>query len=140
VHNIETREQFVELRGAGKSYSAIADELNVSKPTLIEWGKDLQREIANAKVLRMDELFETFAVSKAKRIEVFGKRLEAILAELDKRPLTDIPTGVLLKLALDYGDRMKTEAEPLEYIGNDIKAIDQLLKDMDGGKPEVWSI
>lgn len=134
------KERFIELRAEGRSYSDIAEEMKTSKPTLLDMGKELQREVANARTLRMEELFEKYAVAKAKRVEVFGKRLDAILAELDKRPLTDIPTAVLLKLALDYGDRMKTEVEPLEYIGEDIKAIDQLMKDIDGGKPEVWSI
>lgn len=140
MKTVVDKERFIELRAEGRSYADIAEEMKTSKPTLLDMGKELQREVANARTLRMEELFEKYAVAKAKRIEVFGKRLEAILAELDKRPLTDIPTGVLLKLALDYGDRMKTEVEPLEYIGNDIKAIDQLLKDVDGGKPEVWSI
>ena len=140
MHSIETREQFVELRGAGKSYNAIADELNVSKPTLIEWGKEMQREVSNAKVLRMDELFETFAVSKAKRIELFGKRLDAILLELDKRQLSDVPTASLLRLALDYGDRLRGEVEPLEITGKNIERADKLMKEMIAGTPETWPI
>ena len=66
----------------------------------------------------MDALFERFAVAKTKRIEIFGKRLEAILAELDKRDLSNLKTEILLKFALDYADRLKGEEEPLTLQGD----------------------
>jgi len=119
MNDMTTKERFVELRAEGKSYADIAAELNVSKPTLITWGKELQKEVANARTLRMDGLFERYAVAKGKRVEAFGKRLEGILAELDTRNLADVPTTALLKLALDYGDRLKAEAEPLTIQGED---------------------
>lgn len=107
------KETFVELRAAGLSYDACAAQLNVSKPTLLAWGRDLAVEVSNARTLRMDELFERFHVAKAKRIEAFGRRLDGILAELDKRDLTDVRTETLLALALKYGEALKAEAEPL---------------------------
>lgn len=116
------KEQFIELRAEGRSYADIAAALDVSKPTLLNWSRELEREIANAKTLRLDALFELYLVGKAKRVETFGKRLQAILSELDARNLADVPTPLLLKLALDYGDRLSAEAEPLA------------LK----GKPEAW--
>ena len=78
MKNANEKERFVELRAEGRSYADIAAALKVSKPTLIAWGKELHRDIGNARTLRMDELFEKYAVAKAKRIEVFGERLEAI--------------------------------------------------------------
>ena len=111
--SIEAKEAFIELRALGKSFRAIAAELGVSKPTLIAWSRELATEIANAKALRLDELAQRFAVAKAKRLEVFGRRLEAILEELDKRDLSEVPTAALLKLALEYGDRLKAEDAPL---------------------------
>ena len=68
----------------------------------------------------MVELFEKYAVAKSKRVEVFGKRLDAILAELDTRDLADVPTPVLLTLALKYGESLKTEYQPLSLRGEDI--------------------
>jgi DNA-binding XRE family transcriptional regulator len=120
MKNAKDKERFIELRAEGRSYADIAAALNVSKPTLIAWGKELQKEVANARTLRLDALFEKYAVGKTKRVEVFGKRLEAILTELDTRKLSDVPTPALLKLALDYGDRLKDEAEPLTMQGEDI--------------------
>jgi hypothetical protein len=118
------KEQFIELRAEGRSYADIATALAVSKPTLIAWGKELEKEIANAKTLALDALFERFAVAKSKRITIFGERLEAILKELDTRSLADVPTPLLLKLALDYGDRLADEAEPLKLKGESEASFD----------------
>lgn len=130
----DLKERFIELRAAGLSYSDIAAELDVSKPTLIAWGKELLKEVANARTLRLDELFEKYAVAKAKRIEVFGKRLEAILTELDSRPLNDVPTATLLKLVLEYGDHLKGEAFSLALQG------EPKLDFPDFATPETWHI
>ena len=113
------KERFIELRAEGLSYAAIADKLKVSKPTLIAWGKELQKEVKNAQTLAMDALFRRYAVGKAKRIEVFGKRLETILTELDKRKLADVKTDALLMLALRYGEMLKAEDAPLAFLGED---------------------
>jgi IS30 family transposase len=116
---VEVKERFVELRASGLSYDAIAAQLNVSKPTLIGWGRELAREVHNARTLRMDALFEQYAVAKAKRVEVFGKRLDSILTELDKRDMSKVPTEALLKLALQYGESLRTEYAPLTLQGED---------------------
>ena len=120
MKNANEKERFVELRAEGRSYADIAAALKVSKPTLIAWGKELQKDILNARTLRMDELFEKYAVAKAKRIEVFGTHLNAILAELGTRNLANIATSSLLTLALKYGEFMKDELEPLNLQGEDL--------------------
>lgn len=120
MKNANDKERFIELRAEGRSYADIAAALKVSKPTLIAWGKELQKDILNARTLRMDELFERYAVAKSKRVEVFGKRLEAIMTELDKRDLANIATSSLLTLALKYGEFMKDELEPLNLQGEDL--------------------
>ena len=113
----ELKERFIELRAAGHSYDAIAAQLSVSKPTLIEWARELTLEIQNARAMRLDELFETFALAKEKRVEAFGKRLQAIMAELDKRDLSAVKTEILLALALKYIEAAREEATPLVLRG-----------------------
>ena len=109
----ELKERLIELRAAGHSYEAIAAQLDVSKPTLIEWVGELTLEIQNARAIRLDELYETFAIAKVKRVEAFGKRLQSIPVELDKRKLKDVPTATLLTLALKYIESAREEATPL---------------------------
>ena len=134
MKNANEKERFVELRAEGRSYADIAVALKISKPTLIAWGKDLQKEISNARTLRMDELFEKYAVAKSKRVEVFGKRLEAIMTELDKRDLSDCLTPVLLTLALKYGESLRAEYEPLKLLGEERSWLET-----PNTEPEVWS-
>jgi transposase len=112
---MDQKERFIELRAEGRSYADIAAALNVSKPTLIEWSRDLQDELTRARTLRMDILFEKYAVAKAKRVEVFGKRLNAILEELEGRDLKEVRTDALLRLALLYGDHLKEEDSDLRF-------------------------
>ena len=120
MKNANDKENFIALRAEGRSFADIADILKTSKPTLINWSKELSRDIQNARTLRMDELFEKYAVAKAKRVEAFGERLKAILAELDKRNLDEVPTAVLLGLALKYGESLKNEYETLKLQGADL--------------------
>ena len=42
MHNEKTVQRFVELRSQGWSFARIATELNVSKPTLIQWSRKHQ--------------------------------------------------------------------------------------------------
>ena len=124
MKNANDKERFIELRAENRSYADIADILKVSKTTLIAWAKDLEIDIQNARTLRMVELFEKYAVAKSKRVEVFGKRLDAILAELDTRDLADVPSPVLLTLALKYGESLRAEYEPLKLLGDEMDWLD----------------
>jgi hypothetical protein len=125
----DLKERFIEMRAAGRSFASIAEELEVSKTTLISWSKGLAIEIQNARGLRLDELYQRFIVSKERRIEAFGNRLEAILTELDKRNLAEIETEKLLTLALKYGESLRTEYEPLTLAektkGPDLSFLDE---------------
>jgi len=114
---VDQKAGFIERRAAGLPYTVISRELGVSKQTLINWSKDLSQDICNARALRLDELAQRYAVAKEKRIEAFGKRLDAILAELDKRNLADVRTEALFALALKYGDMLRAEDEPLTLSG-----------------------
>lgn len=112
--NTDQQDQFIELRAKGLSYEDIANKIGVSKHTICKWGKDLQLEVGNAKALQLDALYQKFVIEKEKRIEAFGKQLDKVLAELDKRDLETVPTDRLFKIAFDLSDRLKADAEPLQ--------------------------
>ena len=46
------------------SYQKITEEIDVSKRTLINWGKELNYEIANAHALELEALQTNFICSK----------------------------------------------------------------------------
>lgn len=111
--NTTQKDQFIELRAKGLSYEDIAKEIGVAKSTVCKWGKDFRIEVENAKTLHFDALYQKYLIAKEKRVEAFGKRLDKVLAELDKRDLSNVPTARLFKIAFDLSDRLKGEVEPL---------------------------
>jgi orotate phosphoribosyltransferase-like protein len=113
----EQKLQFIELRAKGMSYDAIAKELNISKHTLLDWSRECSREISNARSIMLDELIEQFALSKKGRIEAFGKRLQTILSELDKRDLSAVPVEKLMGLALQYSESLRADSGDLTLVG-----------------------
>jgi len=113
---LSLKERFIEMRVEGHSYDAIAKALNTSKPTLISWGRELAKELGRARTLRMDELFQRYAVTKEARIQIFGEQLNRIMAELQSRELTNLSTMALFSLALKYGDALAKERIPILFL------------------------
>jgi transcriptional regulator with XRE-family HTH domain len=76
------KERFVELRAAGLSYAKIAEALDVSKPTLISWAKEMQVELANAKAMRADEVLQRYAEARDRRMVALAQTLDRVLDAL----------------------------------------------------------
>ena len=110
----ETKLRFVELRAQGLSYDRIAKELQASKPTLIGWARVFELEIQNLRVIELESLLEQYCMTKAKRIELLGKKLKTIKNELESRDLKDVPTDKLIILFLKCFELAKQEAEAVE--------------------------
>ncbi|MDX9780351.1 MAG: hypothetical protein RBT66_04850 [bacterium] len=114
METIGIKEQFIELRARGYSYDKIAKELGKAKQTLIDWGKELDAEIANRKALELEVLYEEQLLLKEARLKRLGGILTRLEGELNKRELSDLSTDKLLDLYLRYID--KVEAEYLEPV------------------------
>ena len=97
------------MRSKGMSYSKIADELKVSKPTLMKWGKKLFEEINNQKCLEVDELREEFYRDRVKRIKSISGNLKKIELELGKRDFSDVPSDKLVKCFHEESLKLKFE-------------------------------
>ena len=111
----ETKSKFVELRAKGWSFDRIANELNVSKSALIDWGKELELDIRSLKAIELESLQERFYMRKAQRIELFGEKLQAIKSELDKRDLSQLPTDKLFDLFIKYANVLNSEAREMVF-------------------------
>ena len=105
---------FVTLRGAGKSLSACAAELKISKATAVSWGRELAKEVAAAYKAHFDEVATTYQMQKTQRIAAIGRRLMAIDAELEARPLDEVPTAGLLLMRAQIGRLALAEMADLE--------------------------
>lgn len=99
---LQTKEKFIELRAQGWSFDKIAKELGKAKQTLIDWSKDLDKEIANLKALELEALYEKHYLLKEAKIEKYGAILSKLKTEIDNRDLSDLPTDKLLDLLLKY--------------------------------------
>lgn len=66
----ETVEKFIELRALGYTFDYIVEEIKVSKPTLIKWGKLYKDRIAEVERKLTEELAERIVLRNSKFFEV----------------------------------------------------------------------
>jgi len=109
MKDLDKKKKFVELRAKGRSFAKIAEEIDVSKPTLIEWSKDLAQEISNLRGIEMELLREQYMIGREARLKIFREQLDAVQKELAERKYDDISTVKLLEL----------QSQLLEVLRND---------------------
>lgn len=111
----EKKLAFIEARANGKSYSTIAKELGISKSTCTSWSRELEKEIADLKAERLEELYEAYSMTKEARIKHLGATLQTIDSALAEKDLSEIPAEKLLELSLKYRKELKEEyIEPVD--------------------------
>ncbi len=114
MENQKTKEQLIQLRAQGVSYSNISKEIGKSKQTLIDWGKELEEEIRNLKAIELEAIYEKYFLLKEARLQSFGIITQRIRKEIESRDLSDIPTEKLLDMFLKYNSVIKQETtEPI---------------------------
>lgn len=109
MKDLGTKEQFIELRAQGFSYAHISEKIGVSKPTLIKWSRDLEDEINNLHQIHLESVREKYKMQKISLLEVFGKQMQNIEAELSKRNLNELKTEQLFNLWLKMSDNIARE-------------------------------
>ncbi len=116
---LDDKQQFIELRAKGYSFSRIAEELGISKPTLINWSQEepTTTEIHNLQTLYLDELQEKYVMTKQHRISVFGEVLNRAKEELSKRDLSTLPTDKLITMVIKLSDTLRQDEAELELRG-----------------------
>lgn len=108
----ELKRKYVELRAEGYSYSSICERLNICKATCNSWEKELREQIEDLKRLKLQELAESYSMTKEARIKKLGSTLDKINAALESVDFTQLNPEKLLDYKLKY-----TEALKAEYIG-----------------------
>ena len=97
---------FIGLRAEGKSFNAIAQELKVSKPTLIQWSKLFESEIKDLQFDTFVTIKESHAWSSRQKYETMLKQLgkiddailEADLTQSSIKDLFTVKTNLLMQL------------------------------------------
>lgn len=119
----EQKDHFIIMRASGKSYSTISKELRISKSTCTEWEKQLQRQIAEKKAEQLEQLYNSYYMTRQARIKKLGDTLQTIDAALSNIDFSQIAPDKLLDYKLKY-----TQALKEEYIATDQSKI--LLKEI----------
>ena len=123
---------FIELRAKGTSLSAIADEIGISKPTLIKWSKEHQMQIDNHKAIEIERIQESFQLSKQQGLEKLLSIKSKILKEIEVRDLKDVSTDKLIRVFLEVRRevglatqvKLKVEESEFDFLGSTIATID----------------
>lgn len=122
VDTFELKEHFILLRARGYSFDRLTKELGKSKQTLVNWAREFEEEIANAKNIELDSLNERFFLTKQAKIEAFGTLLSKIKNEIESRDLSEVNTDKLLDIFLKYHLALETErVEPSFRSSSEIK-------------------
>ena len=122
TENLELKQQFIALRAKGYSLEKISKQIGKCRQTLANWNSDLQEEIANAKSIELEALFEECLLSKQHRIRELHSLLSKINEELDKRDLSNVSDDKLIDLRLKVGSQLKDECfEPQIISESEIK-------------------
>jgi len=106
---LELKTEFVRLRAEGKSYSAIANTLHISKSTCTAWERELKDPIVELKQEQLSELYSSYYMTKEARIRRLGDTLETINAALVNADLSKVPPEKLLDFKLKYTEALKGE-------------------------------
>lgn len=104
-----TKQRFIEMRAEGYSFDAISKELKTSKVTLINWGKELEIEIHNLRVLEYESTLAQYKLTKRHRLVGLGKLLSKIDEELGDRDLAKLHTQALIELKFKLQDKLAKE-------------------------------
>jgi transposase-like protein len=122
-------ERFIELRAQGWSFARIAAELDVSKPTLINWSRQHQHRIRNLQALELEAAAEQCKLSRRHCLESLADDERRLREELACRDLKDISTARLLLLVAALRKEANALNGPLrlsEPITTDVPLADQV--------------
>ena len=85
------KQKFIELRAQGFSFDKIVQELGISKPTLLKWSQEYNKEIANLTYFQLEATFAQFHLEKQARVESMATILSKALEELQSRARESSP-------------------------------------------------
>jgi hypothetical protein len=120
MKNLETINQFIELRSLGNSFESIAKTLNLNKSTLIKWNKKFEKEIIELKKIQFDEIKEKFLTAKKYRIELMSEVFSEIKSKVKEQPgLMDYERLIMLLMKIShYFDRSEFADFKISYFLN----------------------
>lgn len=74
--NIEKQQKFIELRAEGLSFDEIAKKVNISKPTLIKWSKELKNKIEEVTQIIEEQFLAEQRIKNIARAQKISNELD----------------------------------------------------------------
>ena len=131
----DQRMAFVMQRAQGKSFDKIAQDLGVTKQTLITWQSELNDQIKEQTFYELQTITEAYAVTRKQRFDANAKLLGAVMAEMTRRAdadqLAEIPTDKLVNLAMVLERRISQDTGR-ELVSIRVDSTQKLFRSMDG--------
>src|ERR1043165_8996621 len=78
-------DQFIEVRARGLSFAKIAEQIGVTKKTLIGWSRKFQFEIQNARAIELERIQHEILDTREMRVLRLGSELARVLKVLRDR-------------------------------------------------------
>lgn len=98
----EAKLRFIELRARGASYDSIAVELKKSKSTLVQWSRELEKEIQNQEFFEYQLLLEQHKLTKKARTEYLCEMIGKINDTLKTIDISKLTVKELITLLDKY--------------------------------------
>jgi len=111
----ETQAQFIVLRGQGKTFAAISDQLGVSQGTLVNWSRKFRFELQNLRAIRMEELRNKAMATTEDRVNALAGELHRVEEEIKKRDYSDVPMPRLLSMAESLRRQIVRETGEIQF-------------------------
>lgn len=104
AYSNDQKNEFVLRRAQGLSFNKIAQDLGISKSTLLQWQGELLNQIKEQEFYEIQDITEQFRITRRDRFEVTARLLGAVRDELARRAnteqLADMPVDKLVNLAM----------------------------------------
>ena len=105
----ETVEKFIELRAEDKSYDKISELLNVSKPTLIEWGKKHKAKINELQSIRFEQILEKYKLTQEDRLNRLAEELNLAWDSFKKKDYDNLSKREIMLIIMRLEDFLRKE-------------------------------
>jgi ATP/maltotriose-dependent transcriptional regulator MalT len=112
---LEEKERFVFLRAQGLSFDKIAEEMDISKPTLIKWHGEMNEQVKKQQYFVMENILNQYQLMRRNRFEKYSRLLNSVFQELENKveqqELSELSVPELLKLAEKLETRLSKDTE-----------------------------
>jgi hypothetical protein len=99
MYDAETKSQFLELRAKGWSLNRIAERLNITQRTLVDWNRQEHEQIRALRAIECEALKEKILATHEQELIPLKLELDCLETELAKRTVEYVSTENLYRLS-----------------------------------------